>query len=466
MSAPAAATVHLTPGNKSTRNRQDADPDRAPWSHRRRERPQLLLPAVAVHRDRRDPRVAAAEQHRRSELKRAAAAQLRRALADTPPGAPIGHLRVSDADRLWLYRRAAALDDCHEVRAFREAQCGQYDVMPISCRVRICPDCERARAARVVRIVRAILDQVPARRRSFIVLTIRNVATLDAGLDELARAYGSLRGRSLFRGGKCRWRLRDGSPGHPCSSSSCRKWTCKHHGPDRRACWRPRCRHRSDRNCPDFRHRDAVAGGGAFYEVTGGPGDWHPHANLLLDAPFIAQAELADTWRASTCSDPRHRRAGWCPSECDGGSPIVWIERVNPRTVREAVKYVTKSAELVARGDPDALVEFMLATRGRRMVQGWGSFYGLELVESDDAGETVNVAVDTGQHDSAGRAVVIRYKLPRWCRQCGRDTANADGTNTYEPPIIVPRDEVALRNGLPVWRGPAPPSGPAPGGVS
>lgn len=175
---------------------------------------------------------------------------------------------------------------------------------------------------------------------------------------------------------------------------------------------------------------------------------------MLLDAPFIAQAELADTWRAITCDDARHRRAGWCPSECDRGSSVVWIRHVDPRTVREAVKYVTKSADLIEGDDPVALVEFMLATRGRRMVQGFGSFYGLDIVEEElPEGETVSVFVDTGEHDSAGGPVIIRYRLPRWCRQCGRDTRTDDGC-TYEVPIVVPRAEIRLRNGSPTWRPP------------
>lgn len=445
MIAPPAGPVHLIPGNKSTRKRHAAqdDPDRAPWSHRLSDeaparRRRLLLPAVAIRHDRRDPAVAAADQAQRSALKRAASDALGAILGQTSPGQPIGELPVSDADRLWLYRRAAALDTCQEVRAFREAQCGQYEVMPISCRVRVCPDCERVRAGRVVRIVSALLDQVPKRRRSFVVLTIRNMPRLAPGLDRLQRGLASLRRRPIVRGGRCRWRTRDGRPGHPCSSTSCTRWTAG--------------RHRADRNCPDYRHA-AVEGGGAFYEVTYDVTRrlWHPHANLLLDAPYIAQAELADTWRAITCVDARHRRAGWCPAECTAGSSIVWIQRVDPGTVREAVKYVTKSADLIAGDDAAELVEFMLATRGRRMVQGFGSFYGLELVEDEpSARDTVSLAVDTGQHDSAGRAVVIRFRLPRLCRQCGRDTQAGDGC-TYEAPVIVPRDEVRLRNGFASW---------------
>ncbi|HEV8228974.1 MAG TPA: transposase zinc-binding domain-containing protein, partial [Candidatus Limnocylindria bacterium] len=153
---------------------------------------------------------------------------------------------------MWLHRRAAALRDCRRVRAFREAQCGHYEVQPVSCKTRVCPDCERSRAARVVRATSAVLDQVDARRRSFVVLTIRNVVDLLPGLVRLDRAIGSLRRRSLFRGGRCRWRTRDGRPGHPCSSTYCSRWSSG--------------RHRADRNCPDFCH-SPIEGGGRYTEV-------------------------------------------------------------------------------------------------------------------------------------------------------------------------------------------------------
>jgi hypothetical protein len=366
-------------------------------------------------------------------LKRNASDAIRAVIGQTTVGERIGGIELTERARLWLWQRAVAIAGCREVRAFREAQCGAYEVHPVSCKCRVCADCERARSARRMRAVSAIVEQVPAGSRSLLTLTIRNTVELRAGLAQLDRAFASLRRRPLFRGGRCRARRRDGRPMHPCA----------HPG------------HRRDRNCPGFRHR-AVAGGGRFDEVTFNLAarTWHPHAHLLLEAPYLPQQELADTWRAVTCTDPRHRRAGWCPAECDEGSPVVDIRAVDAGTVREAVKYVTKVAELVQGDDPVQLVEFMLATRGRRMVRGFGSFYGLDLVEEElPEGETVTMFVDTGEHTAEGRPIVTGYKLPRWCRQCGRDTRTDDGC-TYELPIVVPRVEVRLRNGSPTWRPP------------
>ncbi len=135
---------------------------------------------------------------------------------------------------------------------------------------------------------------------------------------------------------------------------------------------------------------------------------------------------------------------------------MVWIKRVDPNTMREAVKYVTKATDLIEGDDPTQLVEFMLATRGRRMVQGFGTFYALELVDEEPtAVEAVTLSLNTGGFDSSGGPLVIRYRLPRFCRQCGRDTRLAGGECTYEPPVVIPRNEVRLQNGFATWR-PAP----------
>jgi hypothetical protein len=435
----AAPSFHSIPGNKSPRYRHGESPA-APGRRR------VFLPPRPIDpRNRQDPAENAVEAALRSTLKQSAADAINAVLRSIslgdgiPPG--LGRLAEDDV-RHWLFGRSVALDACQEVRAFREAQCGAYDVQPISCRCRVCPDCERTRSSRVVRETAAILEEVPANRRTFIVLTVRNTARLVDGFAVLDGGYTSLRRRPLFRGGRCRWRQRDGKPGHPCAGASCSRWAAG--------------RHRADRNCPDFRHAP-VLGGGRFDEVTYKVGDdrpWHPHANLLLDAPYLLQAELADTWRSNTCTDPKHRRAGWCPLECDAGSPVVWIQRVDPGTVREAVKYVTKAADLIDGDDPVQLVEFMLATKGRRMVRGFGTFFGLELVESEPIDEqTVTVVVATGIFDREGTEVKIRYTLARYCRQCGKDTKTDDGC-TYEPPVLVPRIEARLRNGALSWRPP------------
>lgn len=369
---------------------------------------------------------------------------------------------LSSEDHAWLVRHAAALDACSEVQAFRHALCGRYHVKPAGCHSRVCPSCEHQRAADLGRRMIAWLDTVPRKRRSYLVLTARNTYDLAAGYSANAKAFGRLRDRAIFRGGKCRQRTRDGRPFHPCTHEQ-----------------HPKARDRvGGRNCPAFRH-EPVAGGVAIDEVTfhecnarvwdrrrkrwtvnacSDPcpwvGSWHPHLNVLMDAPYIAQAEIANAWRDVTC--PVHRGRG-CPAACEEGSFVVWIEAVDPGTVREAVKYVTKPAALVKGDEPWPLVTFLLASRGRRLVRGFGSSYGVDF-ERDPADEVERVKLygEEIAHDRTGRSIRRVYSLPRFPECCGQDSILPGGQIAWDLPILVPRLALQLENGVPSWRPPRP----------
>lgn len=460
---PLAATPVPFSSYPETSSTDNDDP--TPGRHRRR----IVLPAGGRRPSRVDPAEDAAARMARSRMRDAVIDGLASVLSADPLSYPAwlrellervvakGGLRLRRGEvvrrpdrtaRDWLFDLLGDMAECDEVLAFREAQCGTYDVRPQSCKARVCPECERARAARLVRVFSALLADVPARDRSFLVLTLRSVpwGELAAGFDALAEHVVSLRRRPLVRGGRCRWRQRNGAPGHPCTHPE---------HPRSRALNADGTPNATGRNCPTFRHA-AVRGGVTTLETTVNVDErtWHPHANLVLDAPFIAQAELADTWRAVTCPDRKHRRAGWCPASCDAGSPVVWIRQVDPDGVREAIKYVTKSSDLIDGDDPVQLLEFLLATRGRRMVQGFGSFFGVQIEDEDDGEEVVTLEVEVDGVFRAGQPVVRRYRLPRFCRQCGRDTLLDAGGCTYEPPVRAPRVDVRLRNGFPSWRPP------------
>jgi hypothetical protein len=342
--------------------------------------------------------------------------------------------------------------------AVREAQCGYYDAArsAVACRSRACPYCERRRAARLLERFDAIIETVAAKDRSYLVTTIRSVNRLADGWKLIDRTWSRFRRRPLLRGGRCRWRARDGSPGHKCDH--------------RRPGWlHPGCR--ADRNCRRFRHLP-VRGGVVAHEVTyhhdgmwmtdkedreylhrcppeceGRARPWHPHLNVIMDAPFILQAEIADTWRALTCPDPVHQRRGYCPPECDLGSPLVWIEQVKPGTSRDTIKYVTKSADLISGDEPWPMAEFLLASRGRRMVRGFGSFFGVSFDEEESTEEQVVLVgevIVSFNKDGVAREVRRRYHRPRYCPSCGRDTALPGGGCTWELPITVPRCELRL----------------------
>ncbi len=456
--SPSPAEAAAPPPSCSVHTRKQLPP-KSDTGTGRRPRPLVTLSRPEHRRSRRDPDEEQAEARKRDllmgNLVDAIRATVHQAIVgdELPPGllvlqdptptrrrgrSPQGVWISEPSTRgrdtcSWLLRQASLIDQCRYVKSFREAQCGKYHPILNSCRSRVCPSCERARSARAVRVVAAVLELVAPRRRSYSVFTIRNVVALEDGYQLLDRAWESLRRRPIWRGGRCRARTRDGKPFHPCRHP----------------------RHRADRNCPDFKHAPFV-GGARFDEVTFNAKErtYHPHRNVLGDAPFIIQAELSDIWRAVTCGDPLHRRRGWCPRECEQGMPIMWIKRIDPGTVREAVKYVTKVTDLIEGDDPYPVVEFLVATRGRRMAQGFGSFFGLEIEEPEDPEEKVEVVHATGEHDAEGRPIVVRYKVPRICRACGRDTLMADGSNTYEQPQTVPRRELRLHHGVLVWSPP------------
>lgn len=386
----------------------------------------------------------------------------------TSDGRIVATSRGAEA-RTWLARLAANMADCDHVLVFRHAPCGRYTKpRPIACHSRVDPSCEALRAADLAGRILALLDDVPRRRRSYLVMTLRNTFDLAAGYKAMSTAWGRLRARPVMKGGRCRQRTRDGSPFHPCRPAYCKR---AQGGKGRR-------RHRGDRNCPDFRHAP-VKGGVAIDEVTFHKcrakvydratkiwghrvcdpdcpwvGSWHPHLNVLMDAPYIPQAELADAWREVTCPD--HRGRG-CPRDCDAGSSIVWIEGVDPGTVREAVKYVTKPADLVDDANPWPMLEFLLASRGRRLVRGFGSFYNVDF-ERDPADEVEKVKLqgEVIAHDRAGRDVYRTYTLDRYPECCGADSLLPGGAIAYDLPIRVPRDELVKIDGRVTWYPPRP----------
>lgn len=348
---------------------------------------------------------------------------------------------IGDAPALeraaWLDARAVALAGCREVRAYREATCGAYIARPSSCRVRVCPDCERARSTRLVtRLDSLALDMV---RPVFWTFTVPNVprGELDRGIDWLLESFRALRRRAVIRGGPCRG----------CGGA---------HAP--------------------------VAGGVYSIEVTPGRDrrSWHPHAHVLMDAPFIRWAELRDSWRAVTCDAIRKLEAragarggrvkvprcshpaderGIATGSCRGAS-IVWVEAVRGEpgsperraAIRETLKYATgglvKDGKLAAGVDADAIGELLLALRNRRLVAGWAAWRHVHDADEEDAPpDELSILVDTGAENRLGQPVYER--MPAVCPCCRAPAL-------YELPITVPRAACRPRDGTLTWRAPPP----------
>jgi hypothetical protein len=331
----------------------------------------------------------------------------------------------------WLSARASAITTCRSVRAFRDAGCGAYLARPVSCRVRVCPDCERARAARLARRFAGLtLDMA---RPIFWTFTVPNVAPdrLELGVDWLLESFRRLRRRAIFRGGPCR------KVGAPAPAGD----RCLGHAP--------------------------IAGGVYALEATWSAqrGDWHPHIHVLADAPYVRWAEMRDAWRAATCDAIRYLeqhggRVKRCAHRADElglaiggcrGASVVWVEAVkgapgSPErlaAVREVLKYtvggLVKSDGSLAGASVDRLGDLLIALRNRRLIAGWGTWRNVTDADLDDE------APDVLRGDDVWPAL---RGLPVACPSCGREAL-------WELPVDVPRRACYFaRDGTLRWRPP------------
>jgi len=390
---------------------------------------------------------------------------------------------------------ARHLRECRGGSAYRDAICGGYLVRPHSCHVRLCPDCERARATRLVERFDALAAAMAHPR--FWTLTIPNVPAggLEPGIDVLIEAMRHLRRRAILDGGPCPADHRatafdelDTGAHHPSGDAV---EPCAHprHRRDLAAAGQCRCARcipveviRAGQRvtltgCPRCTHA-AVVGGVYAIEVTWSSehGNWHPHAHVLCDAPWIRWGEMRDAWRAVTCDAIRRaerRQQGEsgrvlpCPHHADErglatdgcrGASVVWVENVpgapgSPErlaAVRETLKYVSKglldeAGRLLPGAGPSELAELLLAIRKRRLVAGWGTFRNVH----DDDGESLDPAEYLVGPDVPPSLV----GLPRRCPLCHAEAL-------WELPVEVPRRACRpLGGGILTWQ--PPPAGRA-----
>lgn len=108
----------------------------------------------------------------------------------------------------------------------------------------------------------------------------------------------------------------------------------------------------------------AVRGAIAVLEITFNckARTWHPHLNVIFDGPFLAQERVVREWEKAT----------------RGRGEIVWITRLDSPV--EAFKYVTKLADIA--DVPEAVEEFLRATKNVRFLRTYGSLYRLPVEEA------------------------------------------------------------------------------------
>lgn len=413
----------------------------------------------------------------------------------------------------WFTSKSEAVGECTEVRVVPHRGTDHGIATPMSCHVRGEPDCERARVAKLLE--RHDDAALQADRPVFLTLTSRNAPRGELGdaRRHQAKAFTKLRRRAVFRGGACRHRWQDrgptgeldGAPFHPCHTpepvaackaprcaASCRvargdryaehdarcdrgcrtrtglrQSRCATHRPREvhksgcpRSC--PHYGHRRDRNCKTFAHAP-VAGGLASFDVTWSETARHPwnlHLHMLLDAPWIAWAELRDLWVAVTCRTPkcRHQRlTDGSPDPRCTGAWMVWIVRVDQDdedrrrgAIREVLKYVAKPHGIIDSLDPDRVEEYLWATRNQRIVQGWGRWYHV-TVEDDETPDDDHHVIRFG---------FTQVRVPKICPVCGVLTTEDDWGYPFQRGRL---EAERLPHGF-GWRHP-PPAEPTPNPV-
>jgi len=115
-----------------------------------------------------------------------------------------------------------------------------------------------------------------------------------------------------------------------------------------------------------LRHRSVfkeVKGGVYSIETTYSPAKgFHAHIHCLLDSPYLVRSRVLRAWQ-----------------EIVGDTAGVDIRQADNRGLREVLKYVTKVDGLIDQGNPEIIDMFLRATKGSRLVQGFGSFFGISL---------------------------------------------------------------------------------------
>ena len=120
---------------------------------------------------------------------------------------------------------------------------------------------------------------------------------------------------------------------------------------------------------------ESVKGGAAFLEVKLDKGGrfWHPHIHIIAEGSYLPHHRLSEAWLKIT-----------------GDSSIVDIRFVRDpgEVVRYVAKYASKPLDATLFRSPDHLDEAMLALRGRRLCNTFGSWRGVKLEDKpDDPGE-------------------------------------------------------------------------------
>lgn len=183
--------------------------------------------------------------------------------------------------------------------------CGKTHTIMQVCRFRYCPHCgvvRRWRAReRLLQVLKAY-KRVPGYRLKMLTLAMQNSSNLEQGINDLVASFRRMR-QSKF--------------------------------------W-----------------KSHVLGGLFVIEITGSPGNWHPHIHAFIYSTRIDWKSLLNIWSRSS-----------------KGGRSVWIANIsNTNAVYYVTKYITKTSVPAPLAD-----ELNTALIGKRLFQRFGAFQKINL---------------------------------------------------------------------------------------
>lgn len=146
---------------------------------------------------------------------------------------------------------------------------------------------------------------------------------------------------------------------------------------------------------------------------------WHCHYHVLFQGKYIERLELARVWKIITTD-----------------SDIVDIRLAHDRknVARYITKYVAKPLDMTYTRTDDLLDEAVLALKGVRLMDAFGSWRGRPLTQIDDDAEWTDIGTLDGLLYAAYRGNVWAIRLVRDLRRTGTTEALAAASH-YEPPV-------------------------------
>lgn len=139
------------------------------------------------------------------------------------------------------------------------------------------------------------------------------------------------------------------------------------------------------------------AGIGSFEVTWSKEHGWHLHWHFLIGSKYIPQDELSKAWEKIT------------------GAPVVWIEAIKNADkwdgIREVVKYPAKCVNFI--GSPALVEEFLSATKGLKLVTGFGSLYRVQTKKRGD-GKLKCPRCGSLEFDWQNKISVARDRVERW----------------------------------------------------